>query len=615
MTQPQTIEIETDEQPEARDVTATLTHRLAEIKPRGVDVEARRIEMSISSEQPVARSFGNEILEHTEDAIDLEFLSSGRAPLLLDHDPSQQIGVIESVVLDGEARRLRATARLGRGELATTVLRDVEDGIRTNISVGYSIDKLERREGDDFVATRWRPLEASLVSIPADTSDIVGVGRSNQTEITTPETINTEAIVAEDNTPIDMDAVRAEALADAQKAAQKEVSSILELGARHDHVDMARSAIQDGQSVDQFRDALLEKIESERALAASDMELGLSAKEKKQFNLARAIFAMVNPTDRRAQEEASYEFEVSAAASQRSGMAAQGVIMPHEILFGRHQRDMNTTDDAAVVPDDYRGDLFIDVLRNASSVMAAGATVLQGLQGDVKIPKKTAGSTAAWIATEGGAATESEMTLGTVSMAPKTIGSFTDVTRQLLLQSSEDVERLIRNDLVAGIAIALDKGALEGSGSSGQPTGVLNQTGINSVTDFAAANPTYAECISLQTAVSEDNAMFGNLAYIITPAMHGALKSTEKATNTASFVVEQDGSIAGYPAIVSAQALAGNLYFGNWADVLVGLWGSGIDITVDPYSNATSGTQRVVALQSIDVAVRHAVSFAVGNDG
>ena len=112
MTQPQTIEIETDEQPEARDVTATLTHRLAEIKPRGVDVEARRIEMSISSEQPVARSFGNEILEHSEDAIDLEFLSSGRAPLLLDHDPSQQIGVIESVVLDVEARRLRATARL-----------------------------------------------------------------------------------------------------------------------------------------------------------------------------------------------------------------------------------------------------------------------------------------------------------------------------------------------------------------------------------------------------------------------------------------------------------------------------------------------------------------------
>ena len=151
MTQPQTVEIQTDEQAEARDMTATLTHRLAEIKPRGVDVEARRIEMSISSEQPVARSFGNEILEHSEGAIDLEFLSSGRAPLMLDHDPSQQIGVIESVKLDGEARRLRATARLGRGELATSILRDVEDGIRTNISVGYSIATLER-QGDSAVS-------------------------------------------------------------------------------------------------------------------------------------------------------------------------------------------------------------------------------------------------------------------------------------------------------------------------------------------------------------------------------------------------------------------------------------------------------------------------------
>ena len=613
MTQPQTIEIETDEQPEARDVTATLTHRLAEIKPRGVDVEARRIEMSISSEQPVARSFGNEILEHTEDAIDLEFLSSGRAPLLLDHDPRQQIGVIESVVLDGEARRLRATARLGRGELATSILQDVGDGIRTNISVGYSIDKLERKgTGDDFVATRWRPLEASLVSIPADTSDIVGVGRSNQTEITTtPETTHTEAIVAEDNTAIDMDAVRAEALADANKAAQKQVAQILELGARHDQVELAREAIQAGQQVDAFRDALLTKIETQALVAANDSDIDLSAKDKKRFNLARAISAMVNPSDRRAQEAAAYEFEVSEAVAQRSGRAAQGILMPHSVLV----RDMNGSDDAAIVTDDYRGDQFIDALRNASSVMAAGATTLTGLSGDVKIPRKSAGASAGWVSAEGGATSESEMTLATVSLSMKTLGAYTDVTRQLLIQSSEDVDRLIRDDLTTAIAIAIDKAALEGSGSSGQPTGILNQTGVNTVTDFAAATPTFAEVVTLQTAVSEDNALLGNLAYIVPPAMYGALKTKEKATNTAQFVVENDGSIGGYNAIVSAQATAGNLYFGNFADCLVGFFGSGVDIIVDTSTGATAGTQRIVALQSVDVAVRHAVSFAFGNDG
>ena len=611
MTQPQTVEIQTDEQAEARDMTATLTHRLAEIKPRGVDVDARRIEMSISSEQPVARSYGNEILEHSEGAIDLEFISSGRAPLLLDHDPSQQIGIIESVKLDGEARRLRATARLGRGELATSILRDVEDGIRTNISVGYSIDKLERKgTGDDFVATRWRPLEASLVSIPADTSDIVGVGRSNQTEITTPETTHTEAIVAEDNNAIDMDAVRAEALADAQKAAQKQVAQILELGARHNQVDMAREAIQAGQQVDAFRDALLTKIETQALVAANDADIDLSAKDKKRFNLARAISAMVNPSDRRAQEAAAYEFEVSEAVAQRSGRAAQGVLMPHSVLV----RDMTTTHDAAIVTDDYRGDQFIDALRNASSVMAAGATTLTGLSGDVKIPRKSAGASAGWVSSEGGATSDSEMTLATVSLAPKTLGAFTDVTRQLLIQSSEDIDRLIRDDLTTAIAIAIDKAALEGSGSSGQPTGILNTSSVNTVT-FAAANPTFAEAVSLQTAVSEDNALFGNLSYIVPPAMYGALKTTEKATNTAQFVVENDGSIAGYNAIVSAQATAGNLYFGNFSDCLVGFFGSGVDIIVDTSTGATAGTQRIVALQSVDVAVRHAVSFAFGNDG
>jgi hypothetical protein len=92
------------------------------------------------------------------------------------------------------------------------------------------------------------------------------------------------------------------------------------------------------------------------------------------------------------------------------------------------------------------------------------------------------------------------------------------------------------------------------------------------------------------------------------------LKTTEKATNTAQFVVEPGGTINGYQGIVSNQATAGNLYFGNFSDLLIGMFG-GLDIVVDPYSNSTSGTVRVVALQSVDVAVRHAVSFAFGNDG
>ena len=118
----------------------------------------------------------------------------------------------------------------------------------------------------------------------------------------------------------------------------------------------------------------------------------------------------------------------------------------------------------------------------------------------------------------------------------------------------------------------------------------------------------------METAVAEDNALMGRLAYILPASMYGALKTTEKAANTAQFVVEPGGTINGYRGIVSNQATAGNMYFGNFDDMLIGMFG-GLDLVVDPYSLSTSGTVRIVALQSVDVAVRHAVSFAYGNDG
>ena len=567
-----------------------------------IDDEKRTVRMAISSEEPVQRSFGMEVLEHSEEAMDLSFLKSGRAPLLLDHDPEKQVGVIESVSLDGSARRLRATVRFGKGALAREAFDDVTDGIKANVSIGYSVQKMERQDKDTYVVKKYRIHEASLVSIPADVT--VGVGRSNEA--------SQQPIIITDNQEKTMSEVDIQAVeAQARQAAQKNAAQIVELGARHNKSDMAQAAIADGVSIEEFRGQLLEEIGTTRAL--EDQEVGLTRQEIGRFSMLRAIHALANPTDRRAQEAAAFEFEASRAAASQYGVTAQGIMLPAEVLRN-WKRDMSAGSDGDLIAEDFKGEEFIDALRNASSVMQAGARMLSGLSGDVKIPKKTAASTAAFVASEGTAAAESEMTIGNVSMAPKTLGAFTDVTRQLLIQSSLDVEALIRDDLAQSIATAIDKAGLEGSGSSGNPEGILNVTGVNQVTNFAAANPTFAEVVTLETAVAEDNALMGNLAYILPASMYGALKTTEKATNTAQFVVEPGGTMNGYTAIVSNQATAGNLYFGNFSDLLIGMFG-GLDIVVDPYSNSTSGTVRVVALQSVDVAVRHAVSFAFGNDG
>lgn len=596
-------EEEREEHDAEREGSTIVEHRSMHLDAKPVEEDTRRVRMSISSEEPVERSYGKEVLEHSEEAIDMSFLNSGRAPLLLDHDPEKQVGVVESAELDSSARRLRATVRFGKGALAREAFDDVVDGIKANISIGYAVKKMERSDKDTYVAKSWKPLEASLVSIPADQSTLVGVGRSN--EASTQPSIKTnfkEDVMSE----VDIAAVEAEA----KKTAQRDAAQIMALTTKHNLGELGQQAIVEGRSYAEVQGLVLDKIGTK---PLESTEIGLTKKEAKRFSLFNVVNALANPTDRRAREAAAFEFEVSEATAKRSGKDPQGLMVPYEVLS---KRDLNSADESDLFSDDFRGGEFIDVLRNQSSVMQAGARMLQGLSGDVSIPKKATAASAAWISTEGGAAAESEMTTSSVTMVPRQLAAFTDITRQLRQQSSLDAEALVRDDLASAIALSIDLAALQGSGSSGQPTGIKNTSGINTV-DFGTSPilvPSFAKIVDMETAVAEDNALTGNLAYIMPAAMYGGLKTTEKASNTAQFVVEPGGTVNGYRTIVSNQCTAGDAFFGNFSDLLVGMWGAGVDITVDPYSLSTTGSIRIVAFQTVDVAVRHAVSFCLGND-
>ena len=574
-----------------------------------LDEESRVVRIGVSSEEPVERSFGMEVLGHSADDINMEFINSGRAPLLLDHDMTKQIGVIEEFKLDETAKRTTAVVRFGKSALAREVFEDVADGIRMNISVGYRIDKLERYQDNDetYYKAQWTPMEVSSVSVPADQSRLVGVGRSKEKQNIT-HNIEVKTMEKQE---INLEEVRTQTIDEAKAEFKRNSKEIIDLAARHNKRDLADKAIGEGVSIEEFRGQLLNEISNNTPLETPS-EIGMSKEEVREFSLVRAIRAMANPSDRKAQEDAAFEFECSAEAARQYGKDAQGIMLPAEVLRTWKQRDINSSDDSTLIAEDYRGGDFIDVLRNSSSVMQAGATMLRGLQGNVVIPKKTAASSGAWIATEGSAAAESEFTSGSVTMSPKVVGAFTDATRLLLQQSSLDVENLIRNDLTQSIATAIDLGALAGTGSSGQPTGISATSGINTTT-FAAANPTWAEIVAMESAVANDNALNGSLGYICRPADFGTLKTTEKATGTAQFVVSPDNSMNGYNVVRSNQVTSGDFYFGNFADLLIGMYG-GLDITVDPYALSTSGGVRIVALQTVDVAVRHAVSFCKSSD-
>jgi len=571
-----------------------------------IDEENRRVRIGVSSEEPVERDFGMEIISHSEEDIDTSFIGSGRSPLLLDHDMKKQIGVVERYEIDSATKSAKAIVRFGRSELAEEIYQDVRDGIRQNISVGYKINGMERmkemKDDRPMFRVRTTPLEVSVVSIPADSSSEVGVGRSQDKQKQT--TIKVNTMTEEVKNEINLDEVREQSVAEAKAEFVRNSKEIMDLAVRHNRRDLADKAIQDGNSVEEFRGILLDQIATDKPLETP--EIGMTKKEVRQFSIMKAINALANPTDRQAQREAEFEFECSEEASKHYGRTAQGIMLPPEVMSNWNTRDLNASDDAGLVGQDFRPESFIDALRNASAVMPL-ATNLNGLQGDVKIPKKTSAASAAFISAEGGASGESEMVIGSVTMSPKTVGVHTDVTRQLMLQSSLDVENLIRDDLAKSMAIAIDDGALEGSGSSGNPTGITNTSGINTVSLSSAAAPTFAEMVSIETAVAVDNALVGDLAYIINPTNYGTLKTTAKDSGSGLFVAENN-MVNGYPVVISNQLTANNYVFGNFNDLLIGFFG-GLDITVDPYSNSTSGTVRIVALQSVDVAVRHAVSF------
>lgn len=604
------VSMDKEHEDERKVVDMSVKYRTIDLSRASyVDDKNRRVQVGVSSTEPVERSFGMEVLGHSAGDINMEFIASGRAPLLLDHDMTKVIGVIEEFKLDETAQRTVAVVRFGKSDLAREVYEDVKDGIRMNISVGYRIDKLLRMTDTEepYYRAMWTPLEVSSVSVPADQSRLVGVGRSEQK---TKHNIKVK-LMNEEKKEINLDEIRSQSADDARKEMARNSKEILDLAAKHNKRDLGNQAIANSQSVEEFRGTLLNEISNNAPLETST-DIGLTPKESQRFSLVKAIKALANPSDRRAQEDASFEFECSQAAAQAEGKTSQGVMLPTDVLRN-WSRDMNSSDDATLIAQDYRGGDFIDVLRNSSSVMAAGATMLNGLQGNVVIPKKTAASTAAWIATEGAAATESEFTSGSVTMSPKVIGAFSDVTRLLLQQSSLSVENLIRDDLTKGIAQAIDLGALMGSGSSGQPRGVRTTSGINTTT-FAAATPTWAEIVAMESAISGDNALMGSLKYICRPSEYGTMKVTSKDSGSGQFITSPDGLVNGYDVVRSNSVTSGDFYFGNFADLLVGLFG-GLELTVDPYSLSTTGTVRVICLQSVDTAVRHPESFVLSNDG
>ena len=595
--------------------------RFAVFQRESVNQENRTVEVAFSSEEPVERWFGMEVLSHDAGAVDLSRLNDGGA-VLFNHDWDDQIGVIERAWVDAD-RRGRALVRFGNGAKAAEKFQDVQDGILRHISVGYSIANFEEEVSDGsrtFTATRWQPYEISFVTVPADPT--VGVGRMSERPEEKPVNLTLEEgnrnmdktqnipAVAEDNT--------------AERGMQNErarVSELLAIGrsyAAHGGIEAAEKVIAEGGGEAQLRAAIMDNMRTQPVMTAE--EIGMTAKEQREFSLLRAMSAAATGK----WDKAGLEREVSEELEKRHGRAAAGFFVPTDLIARAYSKG-NAANGGNTVANEFREDLFIELLRNRLAVAQLGATVLDGLVGDITIPKHLTGNTVQWV-DENGSATESNATFGQMSLKPKTVTANTELSRKFILQSSLSAEQFARSELLKAMMLGIDLAAINGKGTGNEPTGILNTAGIGAVEIGANGGaPEWKHIVALESAIAAANADIGDLAYITNARVRGLLKTKLKADGVSGYIW-QDGAtpLNGYRCAVSNQipsnltkGTAVNkcspLIFGNWSDLMIAHWGV-LDVIVDPYTKSTTGAVRITTLQDVDIAVRHVESFAAIKD-
>lgn len=597
-----------------------------------INEEERTVELSFSSEtRDVERWFGIEILDHSPNSVRLDRMRAN-GPLLFNHDWDAHLGAVQDIRI--ENRRGKAVVRFGNSKFADEKFRDVIDGVLTAVSFTYRVIKMvleeESEDGPNvYRAIDWEPLELSLVTVPADIS--VGVGRaageSFEIEVednTMPEE-NINEGGAQNNRGAETNHIdpapaapsRAAIENEVREKEQKRVADLLSMGTRFAQYgarELAEEYIAKGKTPEELQRAILERLpgEEERGTGQGDVpgdtHLDLSARDLKNYSLMRAITAVVAARngDHKAMKHAEFEMECSRELGDRLGREARGFFVPLDVVT----RVMDATANSDLIATDHMADMFIDTLRPRSVAMQMGITVMDGLEGNLELPKAISNPTFSWVGDDDDAPLSDQDT-GLVKMAPKTLAGGVPMSRRLLKQSSPSVERVVHNALLKGAALGVDYGILAGTGTNNQPLGIFNMDGVNTQAVATPGSPTWDEAVGFKTKVAADNALEGKLGFVTNSTVQGNLETTKKDAGSGIFLLE-NGKLAGYNVGISNQLGANKIAFGNWEDVYAGFWGV-IDVNPDTATKAGSGGLILRVFQDADVGIGHAESFCINS--
>lgn len=635
-----------------------LSFRSASFERDSIDEEKRTVSLSVSSDQPVDMGRGElEILDHSPDSVDLSRLRNG-SPLLFNHSRDQHLGRILEAHTDGH--KLRVTAKISRAGLGAEKWEDIRDGILQEASLGYRIDRRSIKEEGKIDGVRayrvmkWSPLEGSLVSMPADQS--VGIGRSepdlsqvdnSKTQEPT-RTIMAETAVStetkENKIDVSVVAEREQAAVAQYKERCKKIFDWVAAQKKPEWRTVAHEVAlkhtADEANFDSFRAEALNKFEEAKPLDL-DPHIDMSRKEKKRFSFCRLF------SDLKSGRTKSFEIEACSAARERLSKLGDetvanrdGLTIPEDVLDGSFAEDKgissrefdNVLRDISslkvrtglvastqnvggyLVGVDLMTGSIIELLRNKALVSQMGITNLSGLVNNVAIPRVLTGATVYWLP-EAGSVTATNETFGQLTLSPHRMGADVYFTKQLVAQASLSVEAFVRDDLTRQMAVELDRVYINGTGTGGEPQGVLNTTGVGTVTFSGAAN--WDKILTFEKDVAAANADLGPMAFLTTPTTRYKLKQAAKIGSTfPNFIWEggnNPGTVNGYDAYVTNNVPGNKVLFGVWSEFIAARW-AGIDVIVDPYSLKKTEQIEITTHQYVDCGIRHPAAFDVSTD-
>jgi len=569
-----------------------------------------RVPVTLSSETPVERPDGIEVLSHAA-AADVD-LQRAPLPLLTVHDRHRlPVGVVEDLHLDTAARVLRGFCRFASSPEGQALRAQVVERVVRSVSVGYQLLRELGRAGR-VSRYAWQPFELSAVAVPAD--PMAGFYRAHTPRI---QMDNTNAGDAGRNTM------------NGDREAER-LRTIIDLGAQYRRYisdDDVRRACQEGHTVERFKESVMAAMET-RHTDISVAHVGMSRPEVARYSLARAIAASITGD----WSKAGLEREASRAAERSFGVAPEGFFVPAEV-WGRRDFNVGTGSEAgSLVQTDLRGDMFVDALRAAIALGPLGIRVLRNLGGNVDLPLKTSPSTIGML-TEIGSAAETAPATAKLALTPRRMGAYVEYSKQALIQSALALEPLLRDDLLQGAAGLIEYQMINGAGTGAEMRGVRNTSGIGThVMGSHGASVDWPAVVALESATANANAIAGALSgYVANTKTRAKLKTVPKSTGLDFAWSDQpigtDGfaRLNGYRVAItnhvpgnltkgtSTTICSSALFSSDWSMAVLALFGAP-DVVVDPYTLAATGQVRITINQFADFGVRQPAAFAKVDD-